>query len=62
MNDIERMRKMCLGKSRYKREASVDRAVEKRKPFEPTIRKYYCPLCFGWHLTKKPASRRTPPE
>jgi hypothetical protein len=53
MEKIGEWVRTCLHKCRL----SEDRAnfiIEEAKKDKKILYKYYCPHCFGWHLTKKP--------
>jgi len=52
MNNIDTWVKSCLHKSRLS-EAIADSIIIRAKKEGTILYKYYCPYCFGWHLTKK---------
>ena len=43
----------CLHKCRLS-EFKANRIINEAKKDDKTLYKYYCPHCFGYHLTKKP--------
>ncbi len=43
---------MCAKKKRYSSEGLANK-VAKRIVTTETITSYYCPICFGYHLTHK---------
>ena len=45
--------KTCLHKARLS-EGKANVIINKAKEDKNILFKYYCPHCFGWHLTKKP--------
>ena len=51
MNMIDEWVKTCLHKNKYTEE-EADWIIKKKKK-DIRLYKYYCPHCFGWHLTKK---------
>ena len=55
MNDTAEWAKTCLQKSRFSNEQFADSKIAKIKEESGNVLyKYFCPHCFGWHLTKKP--------
>lgn len=56
MTNIDEWLKTCLHKKKYS-EATADELIGRIKKERGVIlRKYSCPHCFGWHLTKKAKS------
>lgn len=53
MENIAEWVKTCLHKSRLS-EGRANVIIEEAKKDHKILFKYYCPHCFGWHLTKKP--------
>ena len=53
-NTITRWRSECLKKCRYdKRSLAYEvKARAEAERYRP-LRVYWCPHCFGWHLTKR---------
>jgi hypothetical protein len=49
MEKVNEWVRTCLHKSRLS-ESIADKIIAKAKD---KLYKYYCPHCFGWHLTKK---------
>lgn len=49
MNFIEEWVKTCLRKKKLK-ESWADDIIKRAKI---PLRKYYCPHCEGWHITKQ---------
>ena len=52
MNKIDTWLKSCLHKKRLS-EGYADKIIQKAEKDGIVLHKYYCPHCFGWHLTKK---------
>ena len=53
MEKIDEWVKTCLRKKRM-REEHADEVIERAAKEGTTLRKYLCPHCFAWHVTKKP--------
>jgi len=50
---IKSWHRMCLGKVRMS-EGHADKLVTRVKMNDGVeLRKYYCPHCFGWHVTSQ---------
>lgn len=51
--DLAAARGSCLKKSRYSTEGLAERVAAKAKKARGVeLRVYYCPTCYGYHLTK----------
>jgi len=57
MEKVAEWVKTCLNKSRLS-EGRANCIIEEAKKDKKTLYKYYCPHCFGWHLTKKPRRKQ----
>lgn len=53
LGSTEEWIKTCLHKKRLSNSVA-DKIIEKAKQDNKELFKYYCPHCYGYHLTKKP--------
>jgi len=54
MQSTDEWIKTCIKKKRYSTEDFADTVIKKVLQERGTqLHRYYCPHCFGWHLTKK---------
>lgn len=53
MEKFDEWVRTCLHKSRLS-EYKANRIIKEAKEEKVILYKYYCPHCFGFHLTKKP--------
>jgi len=59
MEKFKEWEKTCLNKSRMS-EGYADALIKKVKTEKGiTLRKYFCPHCFGWHVTRKSKNEHT---
>lgn len=57
MDNISEWSKTCLNKSRFTSAELADKKIAGIKIESGSVLyRYYCPHCFGWHLTRKPSS------
>ena len=58
MDDEERRRRMCAGKTRYRDEAAAQVALHNiewdQSDSGGSLRTYRCDYCDRWHLTSQP--------
>jgi hypothetical protein len=52
MEKISEWVKTCLHKTRLSA-GNADKIIERAKKDGVILYKYYCPHCFGYHLTKR---------
>jgi len=52
MKKIDEWVKTCLHKKKLK-ESWADNIIKRALKDNKVLYKYYCPHCFGWHLTSK---------
>ena len=53
MEKFQEWARTCLHKARLS-DYRADQIIEEAKKDKKELFKYYCPHCFGYHLTKKP--------
>ncbi len=53
MSELQEDLAQCYSKKRYSLK-TANRVLERRLKGNPALRSYYCPVCFGYHLTKRP--------
>lgn len=54
MSDIKYLADGCIRKKRYRTEGIAEQVAEKvLRERGAKVRAYYCPVCLGWHLTRK---------
>lgn len=52
----------CKGKRRHRTEQAAIAAAIRLSHFNRPLRVYHCPVCSGFHLTKRPTWTDTPKE